>query len=52
MGSYGEDKPDLRNPLKLHDVTAAVKAHDGGGVGLFQKIAAEGGIIKSCASRR
>jgi aspartyl-tRNA synthetase len=46
MGSYGEDKPDLRNPLKLHDITPAVKAHDGGGVALFQKIAAEGGIVK------
>ncbi len=46
MASYGEDKPDLRNPLKLHDVTAAVKKLDGGGVALFQKIIGEGGIIK------
>ncbi len=46
MASYGEDKPDLRNPLKLHDVTAAVKAHDGGGVALFQKIVGEGGLVK------
>ena len=36
MGSYGEDKPDLRNPLKLHDLTHVVKAHDGGGVPLFK----------------
>jgi aspartyl-tRNA synthetase len=46
MASYGEDKPDLRNPLLLHDVTAAVAAHAGGGVALFHKIVSEGGIVK------
>ena len=46
MGSYGEDKPDLRNPLRLHDITALVKQHKGGGVPLFEKIAESGGIVK------
>jgi aspartyl-tRNA synthetase len=46
MGSYGEDKPDLRNPLRLHDLTAIIKQHGGGGVQLFEKIIADGGIIK------
>ena len=46
MGSYGEDKPDLRNPLKLHDITQLVKAHDGGGVPLFKSTVDSGGIVK------
>ena len=46
MGSYGEDKPDLRNPLKLHDLTAIVKEHKGGGVQIFEKIVESGGIVK------
>ena len=46
MGSYGEDKPDLRNPLRLHDITALVKAHKGGGVALFEKTVESGGIVK------
>lgn len=46
MASYGEDKPDLRNPLLLHDVTHLVKQHAGGGVALFQKTESEGGRIK------
>lgn len=46
MGSYGEDKPDLRNPLKLHDLTAIVQEHKGGGVQIFEKIVEGGGIVK------
>ena len=46
MDKYGEDKPDLRNPLRLHDLTQAIRGVDGGGVPLFQKIASEGGLIK------
>jgi aspartyl-tRNA synthetase len=38
MGSYGEDKPDLRNPLLLHDITQLVRKHDGGGVPLFKSV--------------
>ncbi len=46
MGTYGEDKPDLRNPLRLHDITAIVRAHKGGGIPLFEKTAEGTGIIK------
>ncbi len=46
MGSYGEDKPDLRNPLRLHDITEIIRAHKGGGVPLFDKTVEGGGIVK------
>lgn len=46
MALYGEDKPDLRNPLRLHDITDLVKAHDGGGVPLFKSTVDGGGIVK------
>jgi len=47
MGSYGSDKPDLRFELPLVDLTEAVTAHDGGGVGLLQSaIKAPGGVVK------
>ena len=38
MQKYGSDKPDLRNPLTLHDVT---DDFDGGGFGLFAKLIAD-----------
>jgi aspartyl-tRNA synthetase len=41
---YGSDKPDLRNPLKIRDVTAHFA---GSGFGLFAKIAAGGGIVRA-----
>jgi aspartyl-tRNA synthetase len=41
---YGSDKPDLRNPLKIRDVTAQFA---GSGFGLFAKIAASGGIVRA-----
>ncbi|QHI95291.1 aspartate--tRNA ligase [Aristophania vespae] len=44
MRDYGSDKPDLRNPLILKDVT---KVFDGSSFGLFAKIAASGGKIKA-----
>ncbi|MBR0643703.1 aspartate--tRNA ligase [Plastoroseomonas hellenica] len=44
MLEYGSDKPDLRNPLKITDVTAHF-AHSG--FGLFAKIAASGGIVRA-----
>ena len=41
---YGSDKPDLRNPLKIRDVTADFT---GSGFGLFAKIAAAGGVVRA-----
>ncbi len=41
---YGSDKPDLRNPLKIADVT---EAFAGSGFGLFARIAASGGIVRA-----
>ena len=41
---YGSDKPDLRNPLRVVDVSAQFA---GGGFGLFAKITAGGGIVRA-----
>jgi aspartyl-tRNA synthetase len=46
MARFGEDKPDLRNPLELADITTLVAAHNGGGVPLFHKTIADKGIVK------
>src|SRR6202040_2526614 len=44
MLEYGSDKPDLRNPLRISDVT---QHFAGSGFGLFGGIAASGGIIRA-----
>ncbi len=44
MLEYGSDKPDLRNPLKITDVSAQFA---GSGFGLFAKIVAGGGIVRA-----
>jgi len=44
MRDYGSDKPDLRNPLLIGDVTEAFAES---GFGLFSKIAASGGQIRA-----
>jgi aspartyl-tRNA synthetase len=44
MLEYGSDKPDLRNPLKITDVTAQFA---GSGFGLFARIAASGGVVRA-----
>ncbi len=44
MLKYGSDKPDLRNPLLITDVT---EAFAGSGFGLFAKIIAAGGIVRA-----
>jgi aspartyl-tRNA synthetase len=41
---YGSDKPDLRNPLIIRDVT---EAFAGSGFALFAKIAAAGGVVRA-----
>ena len=44
MLEYGTDKPDLRNPLRVTDVT---EHFAGSGFGLFARIAAGGGVVRA-----
>jgi len=44
MLDYGTDKPDLRNPLIIHDVTDHFKAS---GFGLFERIVEGGGVVRA-----
>jgi aspartyl-tRNA synthetase len=44
MLEYGSDKPDLRNPLKITDVTESFRDS---GFGLFSKVVAGGGIVRA-----
>ena len=44
LAEYGSDKPDLRNPLRITDVT---EAFAGSGFGLFARIAAAGGQVRA-----
>ncbi|HTN12108.1 MAG TPA: aspartate--tRNA ligase [Acetobacteraceae bacterium] len=41
---FGTDKPDLRNPIRIADVT---EQFAGSGFGLFARIAASGGIVRA-----
>ena len=41
---YGSDKPDLRNPIEIADVTEAFR---GSSFGLFAKIVEAGGIVRA-----
>jgi aspartyl-tRNA synthetase len=44
MLKYGSDKPDLRNPIEIRDVT---EAFAGSGFGLFARIIEGGGIVRA-----
>jgi aspartyl-tRNA synthetase len=44
MLEFGSDKPDLRNPLRVRDVT---EHFANSGFGLFAKIAGNGGIVRA-----
>jgi aspartyl-tRNA synthetase len=44
---YGTDKPDLRNPLLISDVSEHFK---GSGFGLFAKIVEGGGVVRAVAA--
>ena len=44
MLKYGNDKPDLRNPIIIQDVSAHFK---GSGFGLFDKITSTGGTVRA-----
>ncbi len=43
MLDYGTDKPDLRNPLLIRDVTGEFTSS---GFGLFEKIVGSGGVVR------
>src|SRR4028118_882879 len=47
MLKYGSDKPDLRNPLLVHDVGERFR---GSGFGLFAKIVEGGGVVRAVAA--
>jgi len=49
MLEFGSDKPDLRNPLRIRDVT---EAFAGSGFGLFARIAASGGVVRAIPAPR
>jgi aspartyl-tRNA synthetase len=44
MLDYGTDKPDLRNPLIIKDVTSHFEKS---GFGLFEKIVGSGGVVRA-----
>jgi aspartyl-tRNA synthetase len=44
MLDYGTDKPDLRNPLIIKDVTEHFRTS---GFGLFEKIVGSGGVVRA-----
>ncbi len=44
MLKYGSDKPDLRNPIIIHDVTSNFASS---GFGLFEKIVGGGGVVRA-----
>ncbi len=45
MLNYGSDKPDLRNPILVADVTDVWR---GSGFGIFNKVIEGGGVIRAC----
>jgi aspartyl-tRNA synthetase len=47
MLKYGSDKPDLRNPLLVHDVTEHFRSS---GFGLFERIVGDGGVVRVVAA--
>ncbi len=49
MLRYGTDKPDLRNPIEIRDVT---EHFAGSGFGLFARIAAAGGVVRAIPAPR
>ncbi len=44
MLRYGSDKPDLRNPIEITDVSDHFR---GSGFGLFDKIVGDGGVVRA-----
>ena len=49
MLKYGTDKPDLRNPLEIFDVTEVVKRSDVK-LDIFKKIIEKGGVVRAISA--
>src|SRR3546814_8047511 len=49
MLKYGNDKPDLRNPIEIVDVTDHFR---GSGFGLFSRIVEGGGVVRAVPAPR
>jgi len=49
MLKYGSDKPDLRNPILISDVSGHF---EGSGFGLFAKLVAEGNVVRAIPAPR
>ncbi|HEX2581384.1 MAG TPA: aspartate--tRNA ligase [Dongiaceae bacterium] len=47
MLTYGSDKPDLRNPLRIRDVTEIFR---GSGFGLFARAIEDGAVVRAIAA--
>jgi aspartyl-tRNA synthetase len=48
MLKYGSDKPDLRNPIEISDVSEHFR---GSGFGLFARIVESGGVVRAIPAR-
>ena len=46
MLKYGTDKPDLRNPIEIFDVTEIIKRDDVT-LDIFKKIIEKGGVVRA-----
>ncbi len=46
MLKYGTDKPDLRNPIEIFDVTEVIKRKDVK-LDIFKKLIAKGGVVRA-----
>jgi aspartyl-tRNA synthetase len=49
MLKFGNDKPDLRNPLRIFDVTEVFRDEQ---FGLFERIARQGGVVRAIPAPR
>ena len=49
MLKYGTDKPDLRNPIEIFDVTEVIKRKDVK-LDIFKKLIAKGSIVRAIPS--
>ncbi len=51
MYKYGTDKPDLRNPLEIHDITSVFKRDDVK-FEIFKKLVKSGSIVRAIVTKK